>query len=118
MWIAKFGTVLVQPEDQADHEEVHAEPHQRLHVGPQQAQQRALVARLDLLLHEQLEQVATPEDVDQAAAGERRGQRRVASAAVAGGPGRRRRRSDWAVTTSLLLGRGEPRTSWPTARAR
>ncbi len=76
MWMREVRHGLVQPEDQADHEEVHAEPDQRLHVGPQQAQQRALVARLDLL--------AAPAARAGSAAGRRRRARRRRTGTRAG----------------------------------
>ena len=45
MWIAKFSTSSLQPEMQADHEVVDEELRQRVDVGPEQAEERALVAR-------------------------------------------------------------------------
>ena len=72
MWIAKFGTDLCRPSTRPITKKYMQNRTSGWHVGPQQPEQRALVARLDLLLHEQPEQVATLEHVDQPAAGERR----------------------------------------------
>ena len=79
MWIAKFSTPLSQPEDHADHEVVDEELRQRVDVGPEQPEERALVARADLAAHQQPQQVAAPEDLEQPARGRRRGSGDVAA---------------------------------------
>ena len=48
-----------------EHEVVHAEPHGRLQVAPEPAQERPLVAGLDGAADQQAQQVAPPEDLEQ-----------------------------------------------------
>jgi hypothetical protein len=67
----------VEPDDLPDHEPVDEQLAHRVDVRPDEAQHRPLVARAELATDQELQEVATPDDLEQAGVVRRSDQRRI-----------------------------------------